>query len=335
MLVYSANHITAENGVDEGIYVTLGGQEQYLLIRGKDVTNPVAIWLHGGPGGPDACVNYTFQKYLVDDYTVVNWDRRACGRTYYQNKDTFPDNKTVFFEQTQQDLDELVHYLCQRFHQKQVIIIGHSFGTLVGSGYVITHPKKVSAYIAVSQFVSKNAERYSYEDAIQSATEKGKDTAKLEKAYQEFVAEDHFTNWMKLRMATAPYHNHGKNGNIYALAFTSPYMGLRDLKWNLKLIVNRDAMVEFFRPLFEYMISVDVSDYGLVYQVPVGFICGENDWTTPWQVTQEYFEKMTAPRKMLEIIEECGHSPQYGKPAEFADLLKKMLEEIREKKPET
>ncbi len=53
-VLYLSNHITTPNGVDESIYLLLDGQEQYLLIRGKDVNNPVIIWLHGGPSGPDA-----------------------------------------------------------------------------------------------------------------------------------------------------------------------------------------------------------------------------------------------------------------------------------------
>ncbi len=62
-VLYLSNHITTPNGVDESIYLLLDGQEQYLLIRGKDVNNPVIIWLHGGPSGPDAFMNYRFQKY--------------------------------------------------------------------------------------------------------------------------------------------------------------------------------------------------------------------------------------------------------------------------------
>ena len=40
---YTSNRINTANGVDEGVYVTLGGQEQYLLIRGKDIDNPVCV----------------------------------------------------------------------------------------------------------------------------------------------------------------------------------------------------------------------------------------------------------------------------------------------------
>jgi hypothetical protein len=33
---YFSNHITTENGVDEGVYVNLGGQEQYLYREEDD-----------------------------------------------------------------------------------------------------------------------------------------------------------------------------------------------------------------------------------------------------------------------------------------------------------
>lgn len=78
-LIYLSNRITSPNGVDESIYVPLGGQDQYLLVRGEDVNNLVIIWLYGGPSGPDAFMNHRFQKYLVGQYTFINWDQRGCG----------------------------------------------------------------------------------------------------------------------------------------------------------------------------------------------------------------------------------------------------------------
>ncbi len=108
--------------------------------------NPVLIWIHGGPSSPDASANYIFQKELVDKYTIINWEQRGCGRTYFQNAETDPENTTATFEQTQVYLNELVDYACERFVQEKVVIVGHSYGTMVGSKYVLTYPEKVAAY---------------------------------------------------------------------------------------------------------------------------------------------------------------------------------------------
>ena len=146
--------VEKEQGVNEEIYVNLQGQEQYLLIKGKDVKNPVIVYLHGGPAGPDSVVTYEWTPYLMDEYTVVVWDQRGCGNTYYRNKGKDPNNQTATFPQALEDLDALVDYVCQRFEQEKVIIMGHSYGTLLGSRYAQIHPKKVRHYVGISQVIS-------------------------------------------------------------------------------------------------------------------------------------------------------------------------------------
>ncbi|MDE7177029.1 MAG: alpha/beta hydrolase [Lachnospiraceae bacterium] len=149
-LNYFKHYEMIAQGVDEGTYVTLGGQEQYVLIRGMDSENPVMIYLHGGPSSPDTYVTYGFTDHLINDYTVVAWDQRGCGRTYFHNMRNDSENATASFEQAKTDLDELVDYARERFGKEKVIILGHSYGTILGSRYALEHPDKVSAYIGAA-----------------------------------------------------------------------------------------------------------------------------------------------------------------------------------------
>ena len=329
---YTSNRINTANGVDEGVYVTLGGQEQYLLIRGKDIDNPVIIWLHGGPAGPDAYTNYVFQQQLIDSYTVVNWDQRGCGRTYFRNIDRDPNNETATFEQTQIDLDDLVNYLCERFKKDKVIIIGHSYGTAVGSQYAITHPDQVAAYIGVGQLVSFDSEVYSYEDALQKAIASGDDTSAMEFAYQEFLDDKTLMNMLKLRGQVSEYHISEKsdNNNTPWFAIKSPYMGIDDIRWFLKQVESTEDFISLNKNLFDYIMGIDVREYGMNYQVPVGFMSGSDDWTTPVKYTSDYYDLITAPEKQMQLIDGCGHYPQYEDPESFCETLETMLNSLVE-----
>lgn len=317
------NH--TRNGIDEQSYVMLGGQEQYLHIRGEDVRNPVIVWLHGGPAGPDGYFTYTFSNYLVNEYTFVCWDQRGCGRTYYRNQNVDPDNDTVSFEQAQTDLDELVDYLCTRFNTKKVIIMGHSYGTLLGSQYSINHPDKVSAYIGVGQMVNMESDIYSYEDALAVAKENNEDVSSMVEAYETYISNPTLINMLNLRNYVSPYHVARKESNALWLALKSPYMGINDFKWFMKQLGSLDDYLSLNSQLFQYIQNIDVRDYGLEYQIPAGFISGAKDWITPVKYTEDYVHAITAPKKNFRLVEECGHQPQYDSPKEFLEILKEML----------
>ncbi len=325
-VTYLADRIHTPNGVEEGLYVPLGGQEQYLLIRGQDTNNPVMIWLHGGPSSPDGFANDAFQKYLVDDYTIVNWDQRGCGRTYFRNQAADPRNETASFAQALADLDELVQYVKGRFHKEQVILVGHSYGTMLGSKYALTHPDQVAAYIGVGQFVTIQSDVYSYQDALASAKAKGDDTSAMEAAYQQFAADGSLKNMLTLERLVSKYHSAPKKANVIWLGVASPYMGLDDLRWFLKQVGDLDAYVALNQQLFDEMMATDVRAYGLTYEMPVGFVSGTDDWTTPTQYSRDYCDAISAPMKDFAVVDGCGHTPHYDAPTEFCSILKGMLE---------
>ena len=310
------------HGVEECTYVELNGQKQYVIMTGRDTSNPVIICLHGGPGSPDSFANYAYADNLTDKFTFVSWDQRGSGRTYYKNMASDPDNKTVTFEQALDDLDALVDYARERFGQDKVIILGHSYGSLLGSRYVTEHPDKVSAYIGVAQVVSlAKGDIYSYEDALKKAKEAGDDTSAMENAYKTYTEDDSLANYMALRLAVNVYHPTSVPDKALVYGFFSPYFGMRELDWFL-LQSDPENYEGLIGSLMDVCMTYDVYNEKMDYEVPVYYISGTDDWVCPISMTEDYKDAITAPEKELYTLEGCGHNVQFSLPDEFADIIR-------------
>lgn len=326
----NANYINhyrmIKNGVDEEVYLTLGGQEQYVLMRGMNNENPVIIYLHGGPSSPDTYITYGFTDYLIDEYTIIAWDQRGCGRSYVRNEEIDSKNTTASFEQAKADLDDLVDYVRERFGKEQVIILGHSYGTILGSEYALEHPDKVSAYIGAAQVVSlQKMDLYSYEDALQKAMDAGDDTTELVNAFECFQNSGDLADILKLRSLTSEYHPVSILDRSTWMAVVSPYFGMDDFRWFLMQVGDMNKYFALNQQLFDYTLAFDAYANELEYEMPVYLISGTCDWVCPVDSIEEYAENILSPDVHMELIEGCGHNLQYSSPEEFARRIKATL----------
>ncbi len=325
---YSKHKIRSSDGIDKGEFITLGNMEQYIRIRSENRSSPVIIYLHGGPGSPDSYVSYVFADYLDEDYTMVFWDQRGSGRTYEHNMKTDPDNNTVSFEQSLTDLDELVDMMCERFGQDKVVIMGHSYGSLLGGNYVYRHPEKVSHYIGVGQSVYfPDGEQRSFEDAMEQAKAAGDDTSEMEAAWNEYHADmSDFKKMLPVRNYTYKYHTAPKQANQMWLGISSPYMGTADLRYFMRQM-NIDGFLKLQDELMHNLAHDINMNQFTDYKLPVDLIMGQYDWTCPTVCAQEYLEKISAPEKGFHIIDGCGHSPQFDDPESFARIVKDIIKD--------
>ncbi len=321
--------ITTPNGICEKIYVPLNGQEQYIFLRGEDAENPVVLYLHGGPGGPDSFLTYEFARQIGDEYTLVCWDQRGCGRTYFRNRKADPDNLQLSFEQALTDLDELVDYLCRSFTKEKIILMAHSYGSLLGANYVKRHPEKIEKYIGIGQQISTTeTEAENFEKTIALMKQEGRSTEKLLAAYENFQKDSTVLNLLEVQKIVRPYLAAHlpkvEMKNQIKLALSSPDFGLTDLRWALGMFrISRHY--KLCKQLLDETLLMDLRDAEGVFSAPMYFISGEYDIACSVNLVKDYYENISAPVKAMVTIENCVHSPHIDRPEAFAEVFKKLL----------
>lgn len=135
--------------------IRIGGVDQYILIRGNDSSLPVLLFLHGGPGMPAMYLAHAFQRELEQEFVVVQWDRRAAGKSYREDI-----SSTLTTEQLVADTIELTNVLRARFHQDKIYLVGHSWGTYLGMLVVGSTQKFSSSITSFTYTLSVNARRF-------------------------------------------------------------------------------------------------------------------------------------------------------------------------------
>lgn len=106
--------------INEQSKINLNGVPQFVSIRVEKENAPLLIYLHGGPGDAALPLVMKYNKMLEQQFTVVVWEQRGAGKSYYQFDG--PVTIDVFLN----DLHSLADYLLSRFHQSSLYLNGHS-----------------------------------------------------------------------------------------------------------------------------------------------------------------------------------------------------------------
>lgn len=327
--------ITTDTGVQESTYLRLGGIDQFVSIRGEDVANPVMVYLQGGPGDSTHYLQYPVQGDLEDTHTVIHWDQRGAGRTFYANPQLAPSELSV--DRLLADLDELVDYTRDRFGQEKVVIVGHSWGTVLGTLYLHQHPEKVSEYVGVGQFVnSSEGAHLAASTAIERARAAGEDEdaaamaanlVELDRAIAEGEGLARWTIDFENRALSHPYLAcEGEKGLSHGIltGLASPTMNLQDVRWFL----SNDSFEKVYarqQPLLDALGSYDLREEGLELDVPVTYVGGACDWITPTVLAEAYAASLTAPSVDFHRIEDAGHAPSVDQPEAYVAALESAL----------
>jgi pimeloyl-ACP methyl ester carboxylesterase len=314
--------ITSPAAIDTLERLHISGVQQWILIRGWDVNNPILLFLHGGPGAPlfpfarELGINSQLEKHFI----VIYWEQRGTGKSFNLS---IPDS-TMTIDQLKTDTYELVRYLEHRFPERKKYLVARSFGTLVGIQLVKEHPELFHAYVGISQIISplKN-DSISYENAVQAARqyhnniviEELKNIGYPPYSYQNLLKQrkwlTHFhdkylkkqpLNYHYLLLSTVEY-------SLFDIILfgLNPYYSLKHL-WN------------------EQLYQINLFDEIKSIAVPIIFILGRHDIFTDINLVTSYYEKLIAPKgKWIFFFENSGHDPEMDEPEKLKDIILKYV----------
>ncbi|MGX7015113.1 alpha/beta fold hydrolase [Vagococcus silagei] len=130
--------------------VTINHKKLFFSVSHQNQDAPIILYLHGGPG--DSCVPLTqkFNHQLEEKYIFVNLEQRGSGLSYYP----FPSEEILTLDSFVDDAYKFVLYLLARFNQEKLILIGHSWGSVLGLKLVEKYPQLIKTYIGIGQVVN-------------------------------------------------------------------------------------------------------------------------------------------------------------------------------------
>jgi len=312
-----------ETSIAEERRISLGGAEQYVLIRGVDRSAPLLIFLHGGPGYSAMPFNRLRNADLEQNFVFVNWDQRGAGYSLSAAK----DRTTLTLDQLARDLDELIDILRAEFGQEKVLLIGHSWGSLLGLEYVSRHPEKAAAYIGVSQMADTAAsERDVYDWALRQAQMRNDDKTVQSLEKNGGPPYDSPAKMMAHRRAA------NKLGGVWYEPkpdwyFAREYLRAEEFAWPGYWSLVRAGALSL-EILFETFSALDAAETYPQLNAPVFFIEGRHDHVVSPKAAEEYLSVLEAPYKEMIWFERSGHMPNWEEPERFNSEVLRIAKQV-------
>lgn len=313
------------NSIAELTEIELNGRKQWISIRGVDRTNPILLFLAGGPGGTQmAAVRHELGE-LEKHFVVVGWDQPGSGKSYYAEP-----LKKITVETYIQDGLALTEYLIDRFGQEKIYLVGESWGSALGIFLIDRYPESYHAFIGTGQMIDfAETERLDYKKAMEIALENN-DTTIIKRLAANGVPPYYgknitlksavYLNYLSDYMTRNPViHNSGYN--TFRDIGSSEY-GLLDKINFIRGIINT------YNHVYQQLYTIDLRRDYKNLDVPIYFFLGRHDINAPTSLVEEYMEVLDAPQKEILWFENSGHNPWINESTEFVEECIKRFSEI-------
>jgi pimeloyl-ACP methyl ester carboxylesterase len=298
-------------GSDAVERVVLGGEPQAILVRGIERKGPIVLFLHGGPGNSEMTLAHRFGPLLEARFTVVYWDQRGAGRSYRSDLQA----GEITLARIAQDAVDLVELLHRRFPHRPIVLVGHSWGSLLGVIVVQKRPDLFCAYVGVGQFVdAKESLRLSHQFALDRARQSAQAEAVASLESMNPPTPAHVGEVMRwVTHFGGEYHGASDHRALEELRAASP------IRWEPWERTYSDQALSM-NSLGATIVATNFLQSAPSLDVPVLIIEGRDDHVTPGALAARWLEQLRAPWKRMVWFERSAHHPHIEEPERFAAI---------------
>lgn len=307
--------------IDQVEKIHVNNSDQYVLYRSSNVSKPVLLFVHGGPGSPLMLFSRAFDKVFMDDFIVVHWDQRNTGKSY--NAKSSIDSFSA--EQVAKDGLVIVEHLKKKFNRSKIILVGHSWGSIIGSLMVKKQPEDFKAYISVGTVVDMaKGDLMKYEFLQKEISKRGSKASKGDLVKMGPPPWRKFSQLILLSGLMAQY-----KGNLFNISSEQINSAAEKTKeYSQQEMKNLSvSMGKIWSQIQPFLENYNALKPIPTLNVPLFFAQGTHDMATPTVLAKDYFQKISAPKgKEWVEFSNSAHFPMYEEPAAFLKLLKRVVD---------
>jgi pimeloyl-ACP methyl ester carboxylesterase len=306
--------------ISEKVFVNINGVQQGMFIKGKNIENPVLLYIHGGM--PDYFLTQKYPTGLDDYFTIVWWEQRGSGLSFQ------PDmpQSTMNLEQFISDTIAVTNYLRDRFGKEKIYLMGHSGGSFIGIHAASRAPELYHAYIGMSQMTYQfESERLAYEYMLQEFKKNG-NTKMVRRFEAAPVSRETGIPDAYLALRDPGMHTLGI-GTMHNMksVFTGIFLqSLTFQEYTLKEKINlwRGKVQSGVSSMWDEMMVTDLTKQVQDLDIPVYFIGGIYDYTVSTALAKEYFQQIQAPVKGFYTFDQSAHCPYFEEPKKMQQIMR-------------
>ena len=302
---------------DEYFFLRNAGADMPVHVRGNKESGTFIIYLHGGPGNG----SYIFEKFFTgieEDFAMVYWDQRGAGSAQGN-----AEAASMTISQFVDDTHQIVKLINSLFNNPRIFLMGHSWGGLLGTAYLIKYPDTIKGWIEVDGAHNKVLGNELSRQWVMNYAQ-GQINKEIDVIYWQEALSWYYNYSGLLTYNSKHYTDYLIKSKAYFFKSNYSFYSVTDYFFGtpngFDLILNGQYSDDNME---DEIVLTDLTPLMYQIKIPVLLCWGRHDGAIPFEMAQNAYESLGTPEtdKSIVCFEESAHSPMIEETKAFNDSV--------------